>query len=1192
MMKKMPISSLRKRCHLLCLFGAGFLQAGLEAHFPTEQFVSLGDLNAAQVSKQAVGPGASVSSIAYFASSDSEHGTEVWRYSGSSATLFRDARPGPESGNPSQFTTVGNYVVYVADDGVHGPELFTTASVSASGLLADVQPGSTHAAPTILGASNGYLWFTTPSTSTSSAQRPATELWMTTGTSAPVKRGYFAENSISNVTVLPTGSGMTRPGVVFLARPHGAPPGYLDLYCAQGGGSAVQIDRLRTNEAVPIPASPVYAATTSIVCYQLIDTNVEPWVYSFSNGSKVSLAFTNGPTQPAHFVSNGINSVFFAATSALWGREVWFTSGTLTGLVADAAPGTSSSNPTSLITSLENSGVFFQIESDGSHRDLYYAYPGLLRKYDSWVENSLMHTVVSAQEIAYTKPESSFWQAKLADGTNNTATSIGPLFDAVGRIWASNYNTAPLAKNSFNLIGTTNSNRQQVYTRNSGTLSPAPIPNAPSSGSANPHNFFPADSGNTQLFVADTSNSQGALFRLGNGSTSPAPVTLATPNDVYSNNASSLPEEFTEADGGLFFTAHDGQNRRLFLTATGQAHSVNVIGNIFDPEQLVVFQDRLFLLARATAGGTGVKQLFQVEIDNGNASASLVNAGYNATAIKAAAGRLFFVEQHDGTIERLNCLDSVFTVTTLKVYYKDTAGVGITQLTASSAHLYFTALQGSQPTNKRVVWGTDGTGTPAEPPFLIDSPQLLGALEDACVLWNDAGNNNDYDAWVWEVDSAAPEKFYTGPIYDTPEKHRLIAKPAGIEVAGRFYFTTQSGRVMETDGTGPQMIFYNSGLKVRPESLSTLSGKLLFMATSSNYDCLLFSHTFAEGPTNIWTTSAGSLPCPMVSVGGRLYFTASHLNDNIGWTELWRTDGTNAGTELIRHDLARRELSNVAMGLYRGHLVLAEEPDYNAHGLEPAVLNHEPVIPAPSMLTGALRNQPFAFTYAQIVQGTATDADGDTLTPLRLIKSAGTLTRNGVEVETSTDLAPGDSFVWTPPSGESGQLYSLFLDTSDGWKQKQEPVIIEVKSPHNLWSEARFTPAELADPAISAPEADPNGNGVPNALEFIFGRDPKVPDTTPGYAPSVATPQGGGAPLMRFSFTRAAVLTEGTVLVVECSPDLTASSWNPIATKTENGAWSGTATVTEETRPDGRIEVHVDVPLGTDCTFFRLKANL
>ncbi|MDZ4406230.1 hypothetical protein [Prosthecobacter sp.] len=1188
----MLIPNSRNSFHTLCLLGVVLMQAGLCEGLEPAQFVSLDDLNTAQISKQAVGPGASVSSIAYFASSDSEHGTEVWRYSGSSATLFRDARPGPESGNPSQLTTVGNNVVYVADDGVHGPELFTTANISASGLLGDVQPGSTHAAPTILGASNGWLWFTTPSTSTSLSQRPATELWVTNGTSPPVKKGFFAENSISNVTVLPTSASTTRPALFFLARPHGAPAGYLDLFWAQGSGNATGIDRLRTNNTVPLPTSPVYAVTTDFVCYHSIDNNTEPWIRNLSGGSPSVLAtIMGGSSQPTHFVSNAIDTVCFAATSAAGGREVWTTHGPgTTTQLADVVPGTSSSNPTALMMSPGNPGVFFQVESGGGHRDLYFADQGanpVFKKYDSWVENTEQHTIVSPREIAYLRPEASWWQIKLADGVNDFAVNLGSLFNSVARMW--NSSTTISMGSSLYVIGTTSTNGEELYRRNGSSLNPIFLATSPASDSARPRHFFPYGS-SEQLFVADTSSTQGRLYRLDSGSANS--VTLATPNDVFSNNASSLPEEFTEADGGLFFTAHDGQNRRLFLTTTGQAHSVSVIGNLYDPEQLVAFQDRLFLLARATAGGTGVKQLFQVEIDNGNASASLVNAGYNATALKAAAGRLFFVEQHDGTIERLNCLDSGFSVTTLKVYYKDTAGIGITQLTASSAHLYFTALQGSHPTNKRVVWATDGTGTPAEPPFLIDSPQLLGALGDACVLWNDPGNNNDYDAWVWEVDSAAPAKFYTGPIYDTPEKHRLIAKPAGIEVAGRFYFTTQSGRVMETDGIGLQVIFNNSSLKVRPESLSTLSGKLLFMATSSNYDCLLLSHTFAEGPTNIWTTSDGSLPCPMVPVGGRLYFTASHLNDNIGWTELWRTDGTNAGTELIRHDLARRELSNVAMGLYRDHLVLAEEPKYNAYGLEPAVLNHEPVIHPPPPLTGALRNQPFAFTYAQIVQGLATDEDGDTLTPLRLIKSAGTLTRNGIEVESSTDLVPGDAFVWTPPSGQSGFLYSLFLDTSDGWKQKQEPVIIEVKSPHNLWSEARFTPTELADSAISAPDADPNGNGVPNAFEFIFGRDPKAPDASPGWAPSVATPAGGGGLVMRFSFTRATVLAEGTVLVVEGSPDLTPDSWEPIATKTENTPWSSTATVTEELRPDGRTEVHVDVPLGTEPAFFRLKADL
>ena len=79
---------------------------------------------------------------------------------------------------------------------------------------------------------------------------------------------------------------------------------------------------------------------------------------------------------------------------------------------------------------------------------------------------------------------------------------------------------------------------------------------------------------------------------------------------------------------------------------------------------------------------------------------------------------------------------------------------------------------------------------------------------------------------------------------------------------------------------------------------------------------------------------------------------------------------------------------------------------------------------------------------------------------------------------------------------------------------------------------------------------------------------------------------------MRFSFTHAAVLAEGALLQVECSPDLTPESWNAIATKTENAAWNSSATVTETTLSDGRIQVHVDLPKSDENVFFRLKADL
>ena len=51
------------------------------------------------------------------------------------------------------------------------------------------------------------------------------------------------------------------------------------------------------------------------------------------------------------------------------------------------------------------------------------------------------------------------------------------------------------------------------------------------------------------------------------------------------------------------------------------------------------------------------------------------------------------------------------------------------------------------------------------------------------------------------------------------------------------------------------------------------------------------------------------------------------------------------------------------------------------------------------------------------------------------------------------------------------------------------------------WLEANFTPAELADPAISGDNADPDHDGIVNELEYAFGSDPNVP------SPALLQPQ-------------------------------------------------------------------------------------
>ena len=49
--------------------------------------------------------------------------------------------------------------------------------------------------------------------------------------------------------------------------------------------------------------------------------------------------------------------------------------------------------------------------------------------------------------------------------------------------------------------------------------------------------------------------------------------------------------------------------------------------------------------------------------------------------------------------------------------------------------------------------------------------------------------------------------------------------------------------------------------------------------------------------------------------------------------------------------------------------------------------------------------------------------------------------------------------------------------------------------PFAQWQAQHFTPAQLADPAISGPDADPDGDGRSNLLEYALGTDPWVADT-------------------------------------------------------------------------------------------------
>jgi len=116
----------------------------------------------------------------YFAAYDSS-GNELWKSDGTriGTTRIADIREGESGSNPAEFTVLGDYMYFRADDGESGTELWKTSGTGAS-LLKDIFPGESNGYPNSsypinLYVFNNHILFSAQGVN-------GTELWKTDGT--------------------------------------------------------------------------------------------------------------------------------------------------------------------------------------------------------------------------------------------------------------------------------------------------------------------------------------------------------------------------------------------------------------------------------------------------------------------------------------------------------------------------------------------------------------------------------------------------------------------------------------------------------------------------------------------------------------------------------------------------------------------------------------------------------------------------------------------------------------------------------------------------------------------------------------------------------------------------------------------------------------------------------------------------
>ncbi|MFO1440314.1 MAG: hypothetical protein U1F81_18480 [Verrucomicrobiaceae bacterium] len=1162
----------------------------------TPQVVRLGDLNTSQVVLEAVAGGAGQTGpVVLFRGTDGEHGDEVWIVRGGAARLARDVRPGPESSDPGSFAPLGTeYFTCVADDGVTGPEVrvFNMDGYleSDSWAQTDLRPGAHHTAPVLLGTGNGIVWYAMDELDAGGSASQS--VWAFSANEPSQRVGSYQRGTVQQASVVP---GTSR--LCFIARRHSE--GDLSLFTVDG----IQQEALRCGsmgtaaEAEPLP-QPAYAATSSFVCFRQVYGNASLTAFHFAN-HQISTLQALGPSVTPWLASNGTDRVCFAGYDSANGIELWTTQGTpaTTQRVSDLAAGAASSYPSRIQMVPGGLGVFFQTGAEGGNRSLYYISPTsdlpTFRLLSSQAHLGSNFTIVSNYEMAFTAPGGAGSQLWLGDGSSGSLNRLDA-GSAIHRLWR------PVSFDSSNRRLnwlTETSTQYRIGILGSGLQTPTLLSmEKPASGGHVPVVFQGAPASRVYV-VGEDHDPQRRLWQLDGTGMSSTELLPLIPTSTYPSSASSHPADFFEIDGQLVFSAiPNGGRRVLYFSHTGENESFQVVGNLggdlnlpgaYEVDQVVKLGSHLFFTGMAPGQTGGARRLFRVryaplEASNGGVISEAVSESglpVEAQRLVVAAGKVFFVTS-GATTETLRCVDASLNLVTVGVFAKDSLGEGISDLVGSPGLLFFSAVATSGPSaGQRTVWSTAGAAgvLATQPPPLLPGARLLGLLGTQIVFWTPDGSS--FREWTWSGSSAeAPVERFQGSIQEQPVPSRDWRRPSGIENEGRFYFCDRLGRLVWFNTSDQYGAFnFTNDAQVLPEHLSVIGGQLLFHSLQRNQGAW-FTHRWAGAAQDFLLGPVQARhPGPMFQHGGRMWFSRFVPGNPPDATELRSSDGLTVSDQPLMLSTRHATVMNAA-GSYRGHLCLPARPEWGNYGTEPCIVNTPPDVPMPPTLQGARKEQPFSFTYAQLITGTASDAEGDTVSsPAISPPTVGTLKRNGAVVTAEIPILPGDAFEWMPPADQIGNVPVVHLIHRDPWSITETPVFIRVETPHDEWTRLHFTPTQLADPLVSGPEADADGDGVGNALEFLFGRLPHQREGEAGWSLTSTTPSPGQRRAV-FTFKRLAVLPPGTTVLIEQSDDLL--NWGTVAEKIENAAWTfpvAGVSVDEVALVDGRIETRVAV---------------
>jgi ELWxxDGT repeat protein len=811
--------------------------------------------------------------LVFFQAMTPSSGAELWATNGTGAgtRLVKDIKPGVASSSPSSFVEVnggplGRYVLFAADDGVNGTELWRSDGTDAGTYLVhDIFSGVSHSLPSNLTlvpgstvvvfsalSGTGFEPWTTDGTSGGTAM--LADLNPGAGSSSPqdftqstpsgsvffVARG--SDTSLVPAVWETTGSGSPNlwsgghsgyeSGSLTISRHPAAPGGaywYLldtqlgtsvDLYqgdvrtAGEANVGSMLDDGLFTHEPTDLggvlylAGQESAAAGTELMAYDPLSglsvvADIEP-----------TLNFSSSPQSLV--VANG--ALFFSALTIAEGRELWRSTGSLgsTDLIKDIAPGTLDSDPTELV---EFAGrVFFTANDGGTGVELWRS------------DGSPDALGGNTSLIADIEPGPS----GSSPGSLTVAPSLGWLF----------------------LTGSNSTFGQEPWISDSaGTASLLIDINKRTVGSS-PNGFIRL--GNVALFVANTQTHGSELWR---SDGTPLGTTLV--KDIFPGLESSGVSVTDMAVLGdhLYFGATDGVSGFELWRSDGTPGRTELVKDINPGTAASIVHD-LTVLGGSLYFTALDSQGFELWVSDGtNAGTSLAvdltpgPAGSNPTSITPMGGRLYFSANDGLSGFELWRSDGTASGTALvKDVRTGSLGSAPQSIIAAGNRLFFDANDG---VNGRELWVSDGISTTT---MVMDirsgAASGVMALEgvtvrDIVIFVADDGTTG---LEPWRSDGTAAGTFRLSDIW--------------VGISGS-----------------------------SPASFVTLGSLALFAAKRTATDRELYrTDGTVSGTSRVRDLSPGILgsgPDDLTVSQGRVYFAAT--TPNVG-RELWASDGTSTGT--------------------------------------------------------------------------------------------------------------------------------------------------------------------------------------------------------------------------------------------------------------------------------------------------------